>query len=118
MIQIQIVAYITMALSLSILIFYFLFQNKINNFIYSLYLIILVISIITLTYTAIQFNINKDKSLYILFPLANWLVISFVSYEVLTKFYSKKFNDKLYRLITLVIIVCYLLLINLIKYIL
>ncbi len=115
MIQLLVVTIISMILSISCFIFYYLFRNQESKFVFWLYLLIFFLSLSTLTYTVIAFDISKDYIAHIFIPLMNWIIISFVTYEILKKFYNKAINERLYRLIILAIIAVYLLIIYLLK---
>lgn len=89
--------------------------NKLN---YWIYMVFIFISFTILTVNVIIFSVHD--SLYnivnMLLPVIYLNTISICSYELLTKHYNKKKNERLWRLISQGIIICYLIIINYIKF--
>ncbi len=110
--QLWIIYIISTVLSIIVLILYFFFKYNRSKYLYWLYLTILLISLITLTYNLIIFD---NYVSYMLFPVLHEIIISYVTYEILTKFYKKNYSGKKFKLFTLILMICYVILIIVIK---
>lgn len=65
------------------------------------------ISIFLISFSIIMFN-KEEFHMYVSIPLANSSIISYYSYEVLTKHYHKYINFRLYYILVYIIIVLYM----------
>ncbi len=103
-----------LSLILGIIIMLSIISKKIFKIKYwiGFYIILCLFSICIITYGAIMF---VSGITYILVFIIHWSLISYYSHELLTKFYSKKVNEKLLKIKLLVIITCYIIIIYFIK---
>lgn len=105
--------YISLGLSVLtgiIILFSFVKSTKL---IYSIYLVMILLSFISLSYIAVVYDYQHVFSKYIL--LVYWFMFNYFSFTLLTTKYKKKINWGIYSIISVIIVSIYIFLLYAIK---